>query len=208
MRKVKCDERKPLCLRCQRAGYECRGLEYADGVGRAVVQKTWWQMVPSQSPPIMSIPSSPGHVTRFQASNDVRDILYLGKTAQIKAAAGFGSLATNTRVQSISLRTCIEFLPSITGYDLALDSAVACVANALRCCHLSPQEVQDASQGSSLTASSSSAEQITLYKDRSLMLYARALKDLQHGLEDQQRSVRAELLLATVLLMYFEVSKI
>ena len=85
---------------------------------------------------------------------------------------------------------------------MALDSAIACVANALRYCYLMPLQEQDRDAPA---ASSPDDERATLQKEKSLALYARALKDLQEGLIDPRRSLRVEMLLAAILLLYFEV---
>lgn len=106
------------------------------------------------------------------------------------------------RAQCESVRTYIQFIPSMAGHDVALDSAIACVANALRYCYLMPLQEQDRDAPA---ASSPDDERATLQKEKSLALYARALKDLQEGLIDPRRSLRVEMLLAAILLLYFEV---
>lgn len=153
----------------------------------------------------------------------------------VKGNIELNTVAALILAQDQALQTYASFLPSTAGRDAALDAATTCVASAVRDfrAHISktpshlttllplsasattaPPASTTLSTISSPSSSSSSFSATIAYgtnmqtsgQQRTLSLYAIALKHLQEGIKDPKRSSSAELLCATMLLCFFEVS--
>jgi hypothetical protein len=97
---VKCDERKPVCLRCANFGFECEGYE-AEKTTKAIQVK---RLVLSS---ILSSPiswSQPSQVLHFQNETEGRYFFYFKDKVVPELATGI-ALSSNLWNQ-VMLQTC------------------------------------------------------------------------------------------------------
>lgn len=167
-RKIKCDEKRPICRRCEIAGRHCE---------------------PS---PTVSAEHPIGkmmHSRLFDGSPDVLDLLRLVPVS-VAGLSGDDKVHIGSDMRlSISQRMAsyVFELPSRVGYNAALDTAIGCVAAALRW----RSSMRHYGVGSS---------------EDFLSLYGKALQAIQWSIEDSVQCISAETLAATELLCMFEVS--
>lgn len=182
-RRIKCDEIKPTCRRCRTGGYNCSGWGYGDSPppGTAV----------SQMP--KTVPASPSSLPQLDGSAACRDIILLGPLLSSRDLHPSSLLPHEAKAQflmsrSKRLASYVFHIPSRSGHNSTLDSAVACVAAVVR-------EVYSYEGTPSKFRCSA----------QSLALYGLALQNLHTSLQSAERSLEAETLCATELLGLFEV---
>lgn len=180
-RRIKCDEQKPRCYECQIYDFKCVGLFY-QGLTTATETPIRSCVTDNISP-------------RVGATSDVRDVLYLAPSLGRNnngSEAIIGKLPLYMGSMAKLRNSYMAFLPAMAGYEIALDKAVQCVAAALREIYCKREY-----PSSSLQA-----------RWQSVNLYIEALKHLQVAINDRRRSVSSEILCATLLLCFYEVSNL
>ncbi|CAE6493030.1 unnamed protein product [Rhizoctonia solani] len=65
-RRKKCDESKPFCQRCERAGIQCSGYNYLGATNDAKVVKRWTQPAYSMSPEQLPVPTKISRTLRHR----------------------------------------------------------------------------------------------------------------------------------------------
>lgn len=205
IRRIKCDERKPQCQRCELGRRTCIGVFYGKPSGNisdssASSPPSITSASRSASPPPRvaamivrrhGVPKSPNNPPQFVGTLDVRDLIHLAPslataTHTVEPSADWYEFI---RARVRELTSYIFYLPSRSGHDNALDSAIRCTASGFR---------EFAQSGS---------DSLSLFRtgEKSVALYTSALRELQTALQDPKRSTSAEVLCATELLCIFEV---
>lgn len=178
-RRIKCDENHPTCLRCLRGNHPCH-YYYVPPPGSYAAEKS------------QGIGSSPPSLPQFSSSFSAFDMITILPLIQPDNHGGtaFGIPKWNVSIFSHAQRFCayLTHIPCRAGHDEALDSAVKCVASALRWRYAVAASKADLSPPRKL-----------------LIYYGDALRDLQAAVNDPVRSLSAETLSASALLFLFQV---
>lgn len=200
---MKCDETKPTCRQCVAVGRPCEGPDYAN-----LNSPSTSPQYTSPSSASLSRPSSQNQTTLLTAAQWP---LY-ARPASAPAPQLYGSAAVKElvvlapRISSLlklglpenpasavrgllpvrcsQLAIYLDFLPSRSGYSMALDSAILCLVAGLH----------DVAKPAAQRASA-----------KTLASYSRALHYLQRSLGHSTQRYSSETLCATQLLGIFEV---
>ena len=140
-----------------------------------------------------SVPLPPSNLPQLNGSAECRDLILLGPSISARDLLPTSFLPRDAKAHYLTARSkrlasYAYHIPCRAGSSMALDSAVACVAAALR--EFSAHEAPPWTFACSA---------------KSLSLYGLALQSLHAALEDAKLSVAAETLCATELLGLFEV---
>lgn len=192
-RRVKCDETKPVCERCQRLDRLCYGLGFGriDEEDEEVAEI----VVLQKEPELITLRPLP-RLSQFESSPCFQDIVELVPRVNATVAAAPYSC---TKAVRLSIAEYISALPCRAGSSEALDAAVECVAVMLRNAWI--RDSPSVNGDSSLTEG--------IYVDQldiaTLPKYSKALRLLNRDLQDDQLSSSPETLCAAALLCYLEV---
>lgn len=173
MRHVKRDESQPHCKRRQLSGRTCThlGCAHQTQLTRAAVHRI------------------PSFVSALDSSADYWDLIHFIQQFGQRPNSHMGRPKYIVKFPVEQLSPYIRHLPSRSGYNASLDSAVKCVTAAFRRLFLTlPSE---------RTTSLRHARK----------LYEKALRRLQSGIEDPKSCIQSETLCAIDLMCIFEVGK-
>lgn len=185
IRKLKCDEQKPICNRCIAAGVCCGGLGYSYAVGNdaTVAPKTTRGVL------VASIAPAPPFAPQLNGSAAARDLLDLvpqvAKYVHYTLAESLPNAdKENLLLAGRQLTLYLDYLPSRLGLSETLDKTIACVASTLRDICLPPNCRSPA---------------------KTLSSYTQALNALQRSLRNKKECLLPEILCAVQLFGIFEV---
>lgn len=180
-RRVKCDEEKPVCRRCQAAGVACQGRAYGRSSANFITPTTSLYQVWA----IPSAAAAPQLYSSAQMNDLIHLVPYITSLVQYDCLKNPANMRNDhLTLNCANLAMYVEFLPSRLGYSSSLDSAIQCVVGALR----------------DLTLPLEQRTPVT-----TLVSYTKALKHLQRSIADAEQCQKSETLCATQLLGIFEV---